>query len=118
MREMTITARWALVFLMLFSMTSPSLSAEELTDIPSSITTVQDLVEWFSREFSYRMEVPDTWQLPDETIRSKEGDCEDFAVLASAFLGKIGVQSDIAIVSFQGLGVSHALCSWKDKDAS
>jgi len=118
MKRIAITARWALVFLMLFSMTSSSLSAEELTNIPASITTVQNLVEWLSHEFSYRMEFPNTWQSPNETIKTKEGDCEDFAVLASAFLGKIGVRSDIAIVSFKGMDTSHALCVWKNKDES
>jgi len=81
--------------------------------VPSSIRTPQELVEWLSGEFSYRLEMPDSWQSPQETVRTKKGDCEDFAVLVSAFLSRHGISNDILILKFKDLRTSHAICAWK-----
>ncbi|NQT32889.1 MAG: hypothetical protein HQ594_04375 [Candidatus Omnitrophica bacterium] len=66
-------------------------------------------------EFSYVWEIPDSWQSPQETINKKAGDCEDFAALASAYLGSIGIPNDLIILEFKDLDISHAVCAWKNE---
>ena len=92
--------------------------SKDFENIPSSVQTPQALANWLSSEFSYRMELVDEWQKPRETISSRTGDCEDFAILASAFLTRSGIPNDIAIVKFRDLNISHAVCLWKGEDGS
>jgi len=92
--------------------------SKDFKNIPSSIQTPQALAEWLSSEFSYRMELVDQWQKPQETIDSKAGDCEDFAILASACLTRLGIANNVIILKFRDLDISHAVCLWKDKDGS
>lgn len=83
-------------------------------DMPDSIRTPEDLAHWFSSKFRYVMEIPDNWQTAEETLSLRTGDCEDFAVLSRTLLAKIGIQSEIVIVEFKGLQVTHAMCAWQD----
>jgi FtsZ-binding cell division protein ZapB len=54
---------------------------------------------------------PDYWQRPTETVREGYGDCEDMAILATAFHKYWGVESYVAVVDVNGDGVvDHALC--------
>ena len=85
---------------------------------PSSLQSPKDISDWLSKEFSYRFELPDRWQDPTETISLKTGDCEDFAILSSELLGRIGISSDIVIVKFRDLNISHAICIWKNPNGS
>ena len=82
----------------------------------ASIKNPQALVNWLASNFSYVMEMPDKWQTPEETVQLKTGDCEDFAILASAILTRLGIANDIIIVKYKGLNIAHAICAWKDKD--
>ena len=86
--------------------------------VPSSLQSPKDISDWLSREFSYRFELPDRWQDPEETLSSKAGDCEDFAILSSELLGRIGISNDIVIVKFRDLNISHAICIWKNPSGS
>jgi len=90
------------------------LYAKTLDDFPSHIKTTEQLTEWYSGEFKYRMEYPDNWQTPRETIQFKEGDCEDFAFLSSDFLTRQGISNDVIIVKFRDLDVTHAICVWRE----
>ena len=83
-------------------------------DMPDSIRTPEDLSQWLSSNFRYVMEIPDHWQNTEETLNLRTGDCEDFAVLSKALLDRIGIASEIVIVEFRGLQVSHAICAWQD----
>jgi hypothetical protein len=86
-------------------------------DIPP-IKTTAHLSEWLSSEFRSQWRIFDEGQTPSEMIESKEGDCEDFAVLASAVLDNLGIQNDILVIKFEGLRVKHAICAWKETDGS
>jgi len=87
--------------------------SQHVEQAPSSMRTPQDIARWLSRNFTYEMEWPDTWQSSDEMVRSKKGDCEDFAVLSQALLARLGIKSDIVIIRFKDLKVAHAICIWK-----
>lgn len=111
--------KFTVIILAAFIALSASIShARELDQMPSSVKTPEALAEWLASEFKYRLEFPDKWQSPDETILSKQGDCEDFAVLTSACLNRMGIANNILIVKFKNLGTSHAVCAWKDDAGS
>ncbi|MFH1552929.1 MAG: transglutaminase-like domain-containing protein [Candidatus Omnitrophota bacterium] len=105
-------------FILLTSILPTKGFSKELEGVPSSLQTPQDLANWLSREFVYRIEFPDRWQMPQETINSKKGDCEDFAILVSSLLTQSGTPNDIIIVKFRELNISHAVCIWQDKDGT
>lgn len=113
MKKITI-----LLLLLLLIAPRMAFSQQAIEDIPSSVRGPQELIDWLSGEFDYRLEMPDSWQTPQETIRSKKGDCEDFAVLVSAVLSRLGISSDIIILKFKDLGTSHAICAWKADDGT
>ena len=95
-----------------------SASAQPLRGVPDSVRTPQELSEWFGREFTYRFELTDRWQDPQETIDSKEGDCEDFAFLVSALLEDWGIDHQVLIIEFRGLAIKHAICAWREEDGT
>jgi len=87
--------------------------------IPASVTTPTEFVSWLKDGFYYHLEANDDWQSPEETIRSKSGDCEDYALLASAFLSNIGyTENYVIIVKFSGLYTRHAICVFREKNGS
>lgn len=98
--------------LIIFSSQSAFSQSQEVT--LSTVKTPEEIARWISSEFTYSVEFPDKWQSPEETIRLKRGDCEDFAILASEALKRQGIDNDIVIVKFEGLDTSHAICIWKD----
>jgi hypothetical protein len=89
-----------------------------LTGIPYSINTPDALAKWFSAEFEYRYEMVQELNGPQETIDSKGGDCEEFAILASIILWDMGIDNDILVISFKGLGMAHAMCVWRDTNGA
>lgn len=100
-----------LIVLVAINATSAFGQSAELT--LSSIKTPEEIARWLSDEFMYILEFPDKWQSAEETIRTKKGDCEDFAILTSEILTRQGVKNNIVIVKFDKLGTSHAICIWK-----
>jgi len=104
--------------LALVIMPAAAVSAQTLRGVPDSVRTPQELSEWFGREFTYRFELGDQWQGPQETVDSKEGDCEDFAFLVSAMLGDWGIANDVIIIEFRGLSIKHAICAWKEENGT
>lgn len=82
----------------------------------SSVRSPEDIVRFFSEEFTYTMTLPDRAHSPEETIASHAGDCEDFAILASAMLTRMGIENQVFIIKFNDLKIMHAVCVWKDKN--
>lgn len=80
-----------------------------------NITTPLELSLWLSREFKYQTEMPDYWQSAEETLNLKTGDCEDFAILSQTILKSLSIPSEILIIKFKGLNLSHTICIFKDK---
>lgn len=81
----------------------------------SRIKTPQALASWLAKNFSYAIESRDVWQSPQETLETKSGDCEDFAILAQDVLNKIGISSQIMVVRFKDSNLAHAICIWKNE---
>jgi len=47
---------------------------------------VWDLFDLVCRNFSYRRDIGEFWQFPEETIARKQGDCEDTSILLASLL--------------------------------
>jgi predicted transglutaminase-like cysteine proteinase len=89
-------------------------SSISLNGVPEKVNDPLSLAAWLANEFRYEMEFPNRWQAPSDTIKKKKGDCEDFAALASSCLNRLGIENKIALLKFDGLNLSHAICIWKD----
>tara|TARA_B100000315_G_C14566337_1_gene583138 strand:- start:1382 stop:1864 length:483 start_codon:yes stop_codon:yes gene_type:complete len=105
--------------LILITFLAPNICfSQDLDENIPAINTPQDLVSWLSKEFNYQWEIVDDWKTPQETINSKKGDCEDFAILASVALSGMGISNDILVIKFKDLNLTHCICVWKDKDGT
>ena len=52
------------------------------------------------------------WQSPKQTLKLKQGDCEDFAILTNCLLTKKGYQSKMYVIKYIA-GDSHAITVFK-----
>ena len=52
---------------------------------------------------------PDYWQAPEEFLRRRAGDCEDYALFAQAILQRQGIESHVLSV-FGEEGYAHTVC--------
>jgi hypothetical protein len=93
----------------------PAHASQGMEDAMAGIRSPEDIARFFSREFTYSMTLPDRAHSPEETIEAMSGDCEDFAILASAMLTRMGIENQVLIVRFSGLKIAHAICIWKDR---
>lgn len=84
--------------------------AQTAENIPASIQSPKDIVKWFKNEFMYELKFPDSRQSPEETIRLRKGDCEDFALLGRMILSDLGIKSSVVIIKFRQIGMYHAIC--------
>jgi hypothetical protein len=78
--------------------------------VPSHVNTPETLAEWFREEgFSYQAEAlfQDHWKTPEETIRDKGGDCEDFAFLTDKVLSDNGYETYVIAIYFKK--TAHAI---------
>jgi len=102
-----------LILSIFLSLSAPSY-AQTIAEVANFVHTPFELTNWLSHNFAYEMELPDHWQGAKETLELKKGDCEDFAILNQAVLGQLGIASEIVIVKFKGLNLSHAICIFKN----
>ncbi len=68
----------------------------------------------FTRDEALFGEV-DHWQTPQEFLSRQQGDCEDFAILATALLRRLGYEAYIFSLIGDG-GYAHTVCIFKDTD--
>ena len=78
----------------------------------------EEICDWMSSHIKY---VPDEtstdeWKLPNHTLKDKEGDCEDAAVLVVDLLSKKRIEGKIVgiITSSHPKGQGHAIAAWQD----
>ena len=106
--------RLTLMLIMFISLISFA-EAREIENLPT-FKTPQQLSNWLMCNFKYHKEIGDHWQSPEETLQKRSGDCEDFAILVIVMLKKMGIKSDMVILTFRGLSMGHVICIWKDCD--
>jgi len=80
----------------------------------NDISNLVSFEKWVQQNIKYKSDgwLKDYWQSPNETILLQTGDCEDFALLYSAFLTKLNVDNNIIILITKK--DAHAICLWRD----
>lgn len=80
--------------------------ASERDRASCALSFVQSYVIWRSDMSLHG--ASDYWQLPDETLRSRMGDCEDSAVLYCSILKAMGIESQLVRCKVDGSGHMYA----------
>ena len=57
---------------------------------------------WVQEHVYYVHELPERFQYPDVTLRTRAGDCDDFSTLIAALLESIGIPSMLVAMKFDG----------------
>lgn len=92
----------------------PSLALEALLAKARTPREVCDIVERFVR---YRCDQDDEWQTPEETLRRRAGDCEDFTILVQHVCGQIGYPATAYFFfSYEARGQGHAVACGRFDD--
>lgn len=87
---------------------------EDLDELMRMVHTPDELARFYSRDFETRQVIPISSQPQREFLRTKSGNCEDFAILSQDVLGRLGIKSEIVYMKFRGLQIGHAVCMWKE----
>jgi hypothetical protein len=103
---------------MLVCVLAPPCVAQELSSAPRPTQTPEQIAKWFSSEFKYQAKNPDMPQTPEETLKLRTGDCDDFAFLAAAILAENGVKSKVIIIKYRGSDMMHAICIYRDDNGT
>lgn len=106
--------RSALFYAMIMIFIAVPANADSLDDLVSKIHSPEELEEFYANEFGYAFKVPGGPQSPEETLSTREGNCEDLARLNQAILKKVGIESEVVYIKFKGLKVGHVICAWKE----
>lgn len=96
---------------LIFSLIGCASASDVLTSkvYPSTVTDVRSLAIWLQENFQYQDEDEDYWKSPEETVRDKGGDCEDFAILSSVVLDDLKIKSYILVVTYIDEQDAHAI---------
>lgn len=87
---------------------------------PNYIKTPQDIEEWLISEgFYYEADKTrtDEWKTPEQTIKDKGNDCEDYAILVSYILKDLGYKK-VMIIAIYGKDLAHGITWFQEKDDS
>jgi len=110
--------RACLALAIMLSSAPAACTAQCLEDAALTVRSPEELASWLSGKFTSSMTFPDRTHTPRETLESRSGNCDDFAVLASAMLTRMGIENRVLIIKFRQLTMSHAICIWKDRDGA
>lgn len=58
--------------------------------------------QWVQDEIFYVHELPERFQLPDETLRLKAADCDDSSVLVASMIESVGIPSALVCMKIDG----------------
>lgn len=106
------------LFAVLFAAAFPS-EARALQGVEEAVASVrspEDIAKYFANGFTYTMNLSDRAHSPEETLESRTGDCDDFALLASAMLTRMDVENQVLVIRFRALSAAHAVCIWRGRD--
>lgn len=79
----------------------------------NSIRTIEDYAAWLDKNMVYQSEggLTDQWLDPAEFLKTKRGDCEDFAILNARALKVLGYKT--YIVTLKSSQSAHAICAFQ-----
>ncbi len=77
-----------------------------------NIHTLEDYARWLKKSVKYKTDGRhDAWAPPQETLKSKNGDCEDYTLLNTAMLKVLGFES--RFLALKDSSQAHAICVFK-----
>ncbi|MFH1046491.1 MAG: transglutaminase-like domain-containing protein [Candidatus Omnitrophota bacterium] len=84
--------------------------------VVNNIASLQDYLGWLQANITYEKDLThqDRWSAPEETLKAKRGDCEDYAFLNEAVLRVMGLKPQV--LALGGVGGQHAICVFKNND--
>ena len=90
-----------------------------LVQLASTYTTPKAVATLLRDEFTFKRDEElfgetDHWQSPEEFLKRKAGDCEDYALLAQAILRLNGIEAYVVSL-FGREGYAHTVCVFKDE---
>ena len=90
-----------------------------LDQLASTYTTPNAVATLLRDEFTFKRDEElfgetDHWQSPEEFLKRKAGDCEDYALLAQAILRLNGIEAYVVSL-FGREGYAHTVCVFKDE---
>lgn len=94
--------------ILLFLLYALIAQAEEIPGVVGPFT----LTDFLQKNYTYQAEkgLRDHWKTPEETIKDKGGDCEDFAILTLSYLKQWGYNSHMVLLQSRKLfGFGHAV---------
>ncbi len=109
-----------IIFMVLWALFQGASYAESFADLAVRLNTPEKIEAYMQKELSFRADADFTvfdaeeyWQSPEELIKNKRGDCEDFSEFAKEILIRNGFEA----VLFEGVWESraHAVTVFKDK---
>lgn len=77
---------------------------------PSWVKNPITLHKWLQVEFTYQEDEDGYFKTPEETVKDKGGDCEDFAFLVDKILTDLGYETHARVISFSNRNTMHAIC--------
>ena len=87
---------------------------------PAYVKTPQDINDWLIAEgFYYKLDKTkkDEWKTPEQTIKDKGNDCEDYAILVHYILKDLGYKN-VMIMAIYGKSLAHGITWFQEKDGS
>ena len=96
------------------TVSSANLTGQKLA---GELKTPDDVARYLWRNFSFeddqrQFHQNEYWQSPEEFLKNRRGDCEDFAVMAQALLKAMGIKS--FLLNVYGSGYAHTLCVFEE----
>ncbi len=92
----------------------PVESDQKIVDIVSQnkIHTIEDYAVWLEKNMTYQADHgKDQWLTPQEFLKIKRGDCEDFAFLNAQVLSVVGFSAHI--ITLSSAQNAHAICAFE-----
>ena len=83
-------------------------------ELPAGVHTLEDAFNWVGNNIKYKSDISvwgisNHWQSPVTTMSKRTGDCEDCAILFSAFARKLGYTAEIGLILCNGGRDGHAI---------
>lgn len=88
---------------------------EKILDIiiVNNIISFEDYARWLQKNIRYKEDkAEDHWSTPEETLKNRCGDCEDYAFFNEAVLRVLGYQPKV--LTMGGIGFHHAICVFEE----
>lgn len=88
-----------------------------IQELAHELKTPESIAQYLWRHFSFENDrrqfgKTEYWQSPEEFLKTRKGDCEDFSILAHALLKTLGFRA--YILNVYGSGFAHTVCVFEE----